>query len=649
MRYRPEIDGLRAVAVVPVILFHAGFTAIGGGYVGVDVFYVISGYLITSILLNDWAEGRFSIAAFYERRARRILPALIFVTALTLPFAYVLLQPADMIEFAKSIIAVATFSSNFFFWAQSGYFDTAAEMKPMLHTWSLAVEEQYYVLFPLLLMGLVRFGRRVQLLAIALLAIASLGLALAAIGDHPAAAFYLLPFRAWEILIGSLCAIQVFGRDLPFSGPSPAAVFAREALAAAGLAAILAACLSFDAATPAPSLYTLVPTVGASLVILFAGPGTLAGRLLSTPLFVGIGLLSYSAYLWHQPLLALARHRSLAELTLTEQVVLPLAAFALAFITYRYVETPWRKANVFRRDTVFRLAFAGSIAVIICGHAGVNTMGMPFRFAPQQVATDSYVRSLQDERNSIVRLGECQYNSDKTGVGIDDYLANWNCIDDPAYPGLARVPVAVAGDSHGADVVMAMKLNGLAPLQMTGAGCSLVPEAMTSDCRKMFAALMERIGGDPGIRYLVLANRMTLQELTPKAISSMGQFWRRFGKEVIVFTAMPEFANYRRKLMRGVEPKAELDLAKRSTSEAVRLALAGEGMRVVDTLALFCPLSGTCGYRAPEGDLLMVDDDHLSRTGATGFGRALLDGNPLFRNIATSGTLAEVSDLRGTR
>ena len=649
MHYRPEIDGLRAVAVVPVILFHAGVPAVGGGYAGVDVFYVISGYLITTILLNDWAEGHFSILKFYERRARRILPALFCVMALTLPFAYVLLQPNDMIEFAKSLVAVTTFSSNFFFWAQSGYFDTAAEMKPMLHTWSLAVEEQYYVLFPLLLLGLVRFGRAVRLAAIAVLAAASFGLAFMAIGESSAAAFYLLPYRAWEILIGSLCAIYLQGRQLPLHGGTTSAAAVRELLSAAGLAAIIAACLQFTAETPAPSHYTLLPTLGAALIILFGSPATLVGRLLATPPFVAIGLLSYSAYLWHQPLLALARHHSLAELTPAEQIVLPLAAFALAFLTYRYVETPWRKPGMFRRAAVFRFAMAGSFAALACGYAGILTGGLPFRFSPQQIATDAYVRGLQKERNAIVRLGVCQFNNDKTGAGIDQYLANWNCIDDPAMPGLARIPVAVTGDSHGADMAMALKLNGYAPLQMTGADCSLVPEHMTPDCRKLFAALLERIGGSREYRYLVLANRLSPDEMTPDAIASMSSFWRHFGKEVIFFSAMPEFANYRRKLMRGVTPRPGLHVAEHSASEIVTLNFAAHGIRVVDSMKLFCPLSGTCGYRAPGGELLMVDDDHLSRTGATRFGKALISHDAVFSNIVKSGTLAKLSELRGTR
>lgn len=204
--YRREVDGLRAVAVVPVMLFHAGFQEFGGGFVGVDVFFVISGYLITTIILGELKRGSFSIATFYERRARRILPALFFVMAMCIPFAWCWLLPSDMEEFAKSLRAVSIFGSNILFAQKSGYFDTAAELKPLLHTWSLAVEEQFYVLFPLLLMLMWRFGKKWTVILLVLIAAASLGVAHGNVFDDPAATFFLLPTRVWELALGSFVA-----------------------------------------------------------------------------------------------------------------------------------------------------------------------------------------------------------------------------------------------------------------------------------------------------------------------------------------------------------------------------------------------------------------------------------------------------------
>ena len=209
MKYRADIDGLRAIAVVPVILFHAGLDLFSGGFVGVDIFFVISGYLITTIIVREMSEDRFSLLRFYERRARRILPALFLVVLVCFPFAWYNLLPKTLIDFAECVLAVSVFSSNFLFWSESGYFDTATELKPLLHTWSLAVEEQYYVIFPLLVMGMWRFGQRVLIILLGIIAIASLLAAQYLSSTAPSANFYLLTTRAWELLIGAFCALYL--------------------------------------------------------------------------------------------------------------------------------------------------------------------------------------------------------------------------------------------------------------------------------------------------------------------------------------------------------------------------------------------------------------------------------------------------------
>ena len=217
MKYRSEIDGLRAVAVIPVVLFHGGFKLFQGGYVGVDIFFVISGYLITSIIWQEFDRKTFSIKRFYERRARRILPALFTVMAVCIPVAWWLLSPNDMTDFAESILAVLAFSSNLLFWSETSYFDTAGEMKPLLHTWSLAVEEQYYIDFPLLLLAVRRTGPLVATWVLAVLAAASLLLAQFAVELQPSAAFFLLPTRAWELLIGAIVSLLHLRRPQAFT------------------------------------------------------------------------------------------------------------------------------------------------------------------------------------------------------------------------------------------------------------------------------------------------------------------------------------------------------------------------------------------------------------------------------------------------
>ena len=212
MKYRREIDGLRAVAVLPVILFHGGFAGFEGGYLGVDVFFVLSGYLITSILYQEHAAGSFSILKFYERRARRILPALILVVLACIPFAWAWLVPRELAEFSRSVLSVVAFVSNVYFWTQSNYFATAAELKPLLHTWSLGIEEQFYVAYPLVIAAIWRMNRK-WLPAILLVAVvASLVLAQWVVGHRPSAAFFLLPTRAWELLAGGLVAVHLMHR-----------------------------------------------------------------------------------------------------------------------------------------------------------------------------------------------------------------------------------------------------------------------------------------------------------------------------------------------------------------------------------------------------------------------------------------------------
>ncbi|MBB3770849.1 peptidoglycan/LPS O-acetylase OafA/YrhL [Angulomicrobium tetraedrale] len=372
MKYRSEIDGLRAVAVLPVILFHAGVGVFSGGFVGVDIFFVISGYLITSLLVADLERGQFSLLTFYERRARRICPALFLVMAACLPFAWVWMGPLELRDFGRSIVSVVFFVSNFVFWREDGYFSAPAELKPLLHTWSLAVEEQYYLFAPVCLFLLWRFGKKALFWATVATALASLALTEWGWRHAPSANFYLTPFRVWELLAGSLCAMRMTWR----------APRGNDALGAAGLALILFSIFGFDGKTPFPSLYALAPVGGAALIILYARQGTWTARLLSLPPLVGIGLISYSAYLWHQPLFAFARIRALAAPP--EELLLGLAVLSLglAYLSWRFVEQPFRRGP--RPWLPGRRVLVASCAVgtlfVALGLYGNLSGGLPERF-----------------------------------------------------------------------------------------------------------------------------------------------------------------------------------------------------------------------------------------------------------------------------
>jgi peptidoglycan/LPS O-acetylase OafA/YrhL len=304
--YRAEIDGLRALAVLPVMFFHGGFDLFSGGFVGVDIFFVISGYLITSIILTEIRSGSFSLLNFYERRARRILPALFLVVAVCIPFAWLWLTPSHMREFTASVKYLVAFMSNIFFYKESGYFGPEAELQPLLHTWSLSVEEQYYLLYPLLMLALWRYAPKALPFALIGLGVGSLAYANYEVVQDPYAAFFLLPGRFWELMLGSALAFLVVQGTLKVRGSQLASVL--------GLCLILYAVFAFSSDTPTPGAYTLIPAVGAALIILFATPATHVGALLGSKAFVGMGLISYSAYLWHQPIFAFARHGMLADL-----------------------------------------------------------------------------------------------------------------------------------------------------------------------------------------------------------------------------------------------------------------------------------------------------------------------------------------------
>ncbi len=376
MQYRSEVDGLRALAVIPVILFHAGITGFSGGFVGVDMFFVISGYLITTIISAELAAGTFTLAAFYERRIRRILPALFFVMLACLPFAWWLLLPHELVAFGRSLIAVVVFVSNLLFWQDSDYFAADSELIPLLHTWSLAVEEQYYVLFPLLLMLCWHLGRRKLMLIITLIAALSLGLAItlaSGVGDA-ATNFYLLPSRAWELMTGAACAFYLQRYPLRQSRLG-------AGLSLAGLCLIVGSIIGLDDSVPFPGLYAIPPVLGTALIIISAHSRSGVGRMLSLKALVALGLLSYSAYLWHQPLFAFTRLYLADEPSHLLMLSLAASAFVLAFISWRFIEKPFRNRKNFSQRQIFLMALAASSALIVLALSFILLDGMPERFA----------------------------------------------------------------------------------------------------------------------------------------------------------------------------------------------------------------------------------------------------------------------------
>ena len=434
MKYRSEIDGLRALAVLPVIFFHAGFEFFSGGFIGVDVFLVISGYLITTIIITEMSEDKFSILNFYERRARRILPALFFVMFLSLPFAWFWLTPNDLKDFGQSLIATSTFSSNILFWLESGYFDTAAELKPLLHTWSLAVEEQYYILFPLFLLVTWHLGLKWIIAILTIVFIISLGLANWGAYNKPNAAFYLLPTRGWELLIGVFLALYINKKSYLKSN------LLNQLFSLLGFGMIAYAIIIFDESTPFPSFYTLIPVIGTALLILSAVPKTLTHKLLSFSPLVKVGLISYSAYLWHQPIFAFARHRFLFEISDYLLIILCFFSLVMAYISWRWIESPFRNKNRISKSTVFNFALFGIIFYCLVGFGLHKESGFPQRVNFEEELIRSFDRPSAEECFDIpfnhindnwgCYLGESNTNIDFILFGDSHSLSLKELVDD---------------------------------------------------------------------------------------------------------------------------------------------------------------------------------------------------------------------------
>ncbi|MBC7736294.1 MAG: acyltransferase [Candidatus Saccharibacteria bacterium] len=334
MKYRAEIDGLRAVAVVPVVLFHASPGLLPGGYLGVDIFFVISGFLITGLLIEDIQAGQYSLARFYERRARRILPALLVMVGVTLLFAWALMEPHNFGTTARSAAAAAAFVSNVFFWQTTDYFDIEALGQPLLHTWSLAVEEQFYILFPVLLAFVwQRVRLRWVVAGLIILTLASLALAAWGAVVHPKVNYYFTFSRMWEVFLGCLGAFLVHYRTLRPNG----------VLAALGVVAILGSMVMFQPATLHPGLLTLIPTVGALLVLVWGDRAGVVGRALGWAPLVAVGKISYSLYLWHYPVFSFAAAQGPVSTSAGNMVGQIGLVFALSVLSWRFVERPFRR------------------------------------------------------------------------------------------------------------------------------------------------------------------------------------------------------------------------------------------------------------------------------------------------------------------
>lgn len=502
--YRRDIDGLRAFAVLAVVGFHAKVPFFTGGFVGVDVFFVISGFLITSLIADDLKAGHFSFADFYHRRMRRIAPALIMVYVASALASALLMLPREVAEFGKSLQYSAIFLSNFFFYSITGYFDGPADLKPLLHTWSLSIEEQFYFFWPALFLLVTRCKPHFLIRLLALVGVTSL-VAFAVMAFHqPEAAFFLTPLRIWELMLGAFLAVN---RHRP-----PPALLRSEVASLAGLVLIFAAVVLVDGTNNLSLLATVPACTGAALIILNE-PTSFANRLLSTRPLAGIGLISYSLYLWHWPLLAFARYHVDRSLATVEVVLLIAAAFAAATATYFLVERPARRISFARARTVAVSTLAGLSIVIAIGYSMAHGRIWSFNLNAGLRDLDAAVRSQNPYRRKCFGAANAFRNDDICTFGAPRKNGSFDMV--------------ILGDSHADHFVPTMALlaekAGLSGRQITVGGClalmgyhSIIsPYAHHERCEALREALPRVIEANPGLRLVVLAHRWSVYTGVP--------------------------------------------------------------------------------------------------------------------------------------
>ena len=601
LKYQPEVDGLRALAVLPVLLFHAGFPQFGGGFVGVDVFFVISGYLITGIIATELREESFSIIDFYERRIRRIIPALMLVMLVSILLGLILFLPYQLVSLGYSALAASLFVSNFWFWSHTGYFEGVGHMEPLLHTWSLAVEEQFYLFFPLGLIVLRKL--RLSLLpAVIFLFGISLVSAELLISYRPSATFYLLPTRCWELALGGLMALGAMPR---LRSPS-----ARDAAALAGLVLIVGPVLIYGSDTRFPGLAALPPCLGAAMIIAAGKQG--GGRvvdLIGSRWPVAIGLVSYSLYLWHWPVFVFSR-QLLASPDLPPNWAVGgiLLSGLLAWFTWRFVEAPFRNRALMSRRRVFRAAGAMSLLV---GAAAIGaTTGVPERFDSR---TLSLAAGREDVAPQVLTCIERRANDRACRVGAD-----------------ASPSFAVWSDSHGAAMGSAFDLAGRArrrggmlfafngcPPGIDAPSPTLTPPDQVQ-CRDRNRAVLARLIREESVDTIVLvAFWQNYLDRSPArllaSLTNTASTLRGAGKKVVVLANLPipgHDVPWVSALAEARGYPAPMPLARPPVDSRLSDLALRSGMTLIDLSDAFCR-EMVCPVEQ-QGMLLFVDGNHVS-------------------------------------
>jgi len=616
LNYRPDIDGLRAVAVLAVVIFHMPTLSrhLLGGYVGVDVFFVISGYLISSVIFSEIANGQFSVESFYERRIRRIFPALTCMLALISVAAYFALFPPELETYVKSLLAATLSASNFYFWQHSGYFDSPLS-NLLLHTWSLAVEEQFYILFPIFLIIVRRFFPGKIRLGVLVLAAVSFAISIVVTRRDPSSSFYMPYTRAWELLLGTILSLH-------FLPPMRSAML-RNLATISGLAAIAISCFLYSPATPFPGLAAALPCLGAALIIGAgeAGP-TYVGKLLSLRPVVFVGLISYSLYLWHWPLIVLQSkgviYGNRGSHVLGTALVLALS-FLLAILSWRFVERPFRSGPLrLAGGPLFRLAAVTSGALVVFALVVIVARGFPSRFPPQADEVASYIDA--KESISLTRLGSCFITSTNR---FSDFDVNKCLHMDPA-----RKNYLLLGDSHSA--MLWHSLSAALPdrniMQASASGCKPIMGTQklgSADCVRVMNFIYNDFLPNHRVDYLLLAGRWSSADIP--ALSKLVAWTKENNLPLVIFGPTQEYDDLLPRLLAYSITRSDPEYAYKHRDLALApldqqlqdLAANVWHVQYISLLQAVCQRDGCVEYADQQKKVpLMFDRDHFSEQGS---------------------------------
>lgn len=609
MQHRTDIDGLRGLAVLAVFAGHLGLPMAPGGFVGVDVFFVVSGYVIAGVVMRRQAAGQFSLIDFWERRTRRLLPAVLAMIAGTTALACFHMFPDELVKYAGSSLATLGFAANIWFWQTIDYFSAPADMHPLLHAWSLGVEEQFYIVFPLVMMGLWRWAPRAVKPVLGVITVASFALGVLWMSDHPSAAFYLPMTRAWELLLGVLLAMGAI--------PAPKDRRIRSLFGLAGLGLIIWAIATYQPHTNMPGIAAIVPCLGA-LMLLSAGEDTPTGALLSIPPLRFYGFISYSLYLWHWPLISFQRMLYGPQAGPVAPYVVFAIAVVLATISWKLIETPIRD----RRDglSTGRFYLVALIATLIVAAPSVvilATKGLPGRFSPE---VHAIARSAE---RTPRRLEACLPMPDGD-------LTAWPAACTDPVPG--KPNYLLIGDSHANHLWYG--LSQVHPeaelLQATVSSCRMTLKPAhdaTAQCRRManylYSDLLVRTRPD---RVYLAGLWWTDDEA---AVADTLAWFKARQIDVVLIGPAPHYEQSVPRLLALAEHLGQPDLParrrkhERDQVDADMAAVARRaGVPYLSIMQAICP-NNVCQATTPDGAPMQWDEGHLSKAGSKLVGQRL--------------------------